>query len=88
MKKAISRETLLVYPNFGQSFLIHMDPCKVQLGVVIGHNHKVVAFYNRKLNPTKVNYTAIERDILETLKKFGKIPSDQQIKVESNIQIF
>ena len=32
MKKAISQETLLAYPDFNQPFEIHNNACKVQLG--------------------------------------------------------
>ena len=35
MKKIISRETLLAYPNFDEEFHIHMDASHTQLGAVI-----------------------------------------------------
>ena len=35
MKKCISRESLLVYPNFNKPFVIHTDTSKVQLGAGI-----------------------------------------------------
>ena len=60
MKKSISRETLLVYPDFDKPFKIHTDASKVQLGAVISQDNKPRAFYSRKLNPTQVNYTATE----------------------------
>ena len=92
MNKSISRETLLVYPNFTTPFVIHMDASKVQLGAVIGKDNKpLIAFYSRKLNPTEVNYTTTERELLyivETLMEFRNILLGQQIKVEPNIQIF
>ena len=57
MKKSISRETLLVYPNFSKPFVIHTDASKVQLGAVINQDNKLIAFYSRKLNPVQVNDT-------------------------------
>ena len=72
MKKSISRETSLVYPNFSKLFVIHTDASKVQLGAVISQDNKPIAFYSRKLNPAQVNYTTIERELLsivETLKE-------------------
>ena len=84
MKKSISRETLLVYPDFNKPFEIHTDASKVQLGAVISQDNKPIAFYSRKLNPAQVNYTTTERELLsivETLKEFRNILLGQQIKV-------
>ena len=39
MKISISRETLLVYPNFRKPFEIHTDNSKVQLGAVISQDN-------------------------------------------------
>ena len=84
MKKLVSRETLLSYPNFNESFEIHTDESKLQLGSVINQKGKPNAFYSRKLNPTQVNNTTIERGLLsmmETLKVFRNILLEQQMKV-------
>ena len=61
MKKLVSRETLLSYPNFNEPFEIHTDRSKLQLGSVINQKGKPIAFYSRKLNPAQVNYTTTER---------------------------
>ena len=76
MIKSISRETLLVYPDFNKPFDIHTDASKVQLGAVISQDNKPIAFYSRKLNPAQVNYTTTERELLsivETLKVLRNI---------------
>ena len=74
MKQPLSRETLFVYPNFGNPFIVYMDASKVQLGAVISQNNKPIAFYSRKLNPAQeVDYTTTERELLsivEALKEF------------------
>ena len=44
MMKSISRETLLVYPNFSKPFVIHIDASKVYLGAVISQNNKPIGF--------------------------------------------
>ena len=44
IKKSISRESLLVYPNFSNIFVIHTDASKVQLGAVISQDNKPIAF--------------------------------------------
>ena len=84
MKWSISRETLLVYPDFSKPFDIHTNASKVQLGAVISQYNKPITFYSRKLNPAQVNYTTTERELLsivETLKEFRNILLGQQIKV-------
>ena len=40
MKKAISRESLLVYCSFSKPFIIHTDARTVQLGAVISQENK------------------------------------------------
>ena len=89
IKKIVSRETLLAYPNFNKTFEIHTDASKTQLGSVISQEGKPIAFYSRKLNPAQVNYTTTERELLsivETLKEFRNILLGQQIKVYTDHQ--
>ena len=84
IKKVVSRETLLSYPDFNEPFEIHTDASKLQLGAVISQKGKPVAFYSRKLNSAQVNYTTTERELLsivETLKEFRNILLGQHIKV-------
>ena len=69
LKKSISRETLLVYPDFNKPFEIHTDASKVQLGAVISQDNKPIAFYRRKLNPAQVMYTTTDRKICKRAQK-------------------
>ena len=57
-------ETLLAYPDFSQTFEIHTDASKVQLGSVIAQKDKPIAFYSRKLTPVQTRYTTIKRELL------------------------
>ena len=89
MKKLLSRETLLAYPDFNQPFIIHTDASKTQLGAVISQNGRPIAFYSRKLNPAQRNYTTTERELLaivETLKEFRNILLGQTIHVYTDHQ--
>jgi len=73
MKKIMSREVLLAYPQFDKPFIIHTDASHTQLGAVISQDDKPIAFYSRKLSPTQTRYTTTEREhlaIVETLKEF------------------
>ena len=84
MKKIVSKETLLTYPNFTLPFEIYTDASKTQLGAVICQNQKPVAFYSRKLNPAQTRYTTTERELLaivETLKEFRNILLGQNLIV-------
>jgi len=89
MKKIISRETLLTYPNFNLPFEIHTDASHSQLGVVISQQGHPIAFYSRKLNPTQTCYTNTEcklLSIIETLKEFQNILLGQQITIYTDHQ--
>ena len=64
MKKIMSREVLLAYPQFDKPFIIHTDASHTQLGAVISQDDKPIAFYSRKLSPTQTRYTTTERELL------------------------
>jgi len=84
IKKVLSKEVLLAYPNFNKEFHIHTDASHNQLGVVISQDDKSIAFYSRKLSPTQQRYNTTERellDIVETLKEFKNILLGQPITV-------
>ena len=84
VKKILSRETLLAYPNFNETFDIHTDASDRQLGAVISQNGQPIAFYSRKLTDAQTRYTTTERELLaivETLKEFKNILLGQKIRV-------
>ena len=84
IKRIISREVLLAYPQFDQVFDIHTDASRRQLGAVISQGGRPIAFYSRKLNQAQTRYTTTERELLaivETLKEFRNILLGQQIRV-------
>ena len=61
-----------------------MGTSKGQLEAVISQENKALAFYSKKLNLARVNYTTTERELLfimETVKKLRNILLGQQIKV-------
>ena len=87
IKKVISRETLLAYPDFNDKFVIHTDASHHQLGAVISQKGKPIAFYSRKLRPEQTRYTTTERELLsivETLKEFRNILLGQRIEVHTD----
>ena len=76
IKRIMSKETLLAYPDFTKPFDIHTDASNTQLGAVISQEGQRIAFYSRKLNPAQTRYTTTEQELLaivETLKEFCNI---------------
>ena len=87
MKKILSKETLLAYPDFTKPFVVHTDASHTQLGAVISQDNRPIAFYSRKLQPAQTRYTTTERELLsivETLKEFCNILLGQQIEVHTD----
>ena len=84
IKRVISREVMLSYPDFEKEFVIHTDASHHQLGAVISQDGKPIAFYSRKLKPEQTRYTTTERELLsivETLKEFRNILLGHKIVV-------
>jgi len=84
IKKVLSKEVLLAYPNFDKEFHIHTAASHTQLGAAISQDDRPIAFYSRKLSPTQQRYTTTERELLaivETLKEFKNILLGQRITV-------
>ena len=87
MKRVITRETLLAYPDFNEVFEIQTDASLYQLGACISQKRKPIAFYSRKLNPAQTRYTITERELLsivEVLKEFRNTLLGRQIKVHTD----
>mgnify|MGYP002063961838 CR=1 FL=1 len=87
MKRIISKDVLLSYPDFNKPFTIYTDASHTQLGGVITQNDKPIAFYSRKLNPAQTRYTTTERELLsivEILKEFRNILFGQEIVIHTD----
>jgi len=50
MKRVVSREVKLTYPDFSKLSVLYTDASDYQLGAVITQDGKPLAFYSRKLN--------------------------------------
>ena len=87
MKRVISKETLLAFPDFNKEFHIYTDASNYQLGAVIMQEGKPLAFYSRKMNAQQWRYTTGEQELLsivETLKEFRNILLGQKLIVHTD----
>ena len=89
MKKILSKQVLLKYPNFDEPFVIYTDASKHQLGAVITQKEWPLAFYSRKLTDAQTRYTTTERELLsivETLKEYRTILLGQRLIIYTDHQ--
>ena len=80
----MAHDTLLTYPDFNETFKIYTDTSYFQLGEVISHKGKPVAFCGRKLTDSHREYTVIERgllNIIENLKEFRTILLGKKLRI-------
>ena len=57
IKWIVSIDTFLTYPYSNETFKIHTNASAFQLGSVIIHKGKPIAFYSRKLTDDQQRYT-------------------------------
>ena len=82
----VSAETLISYPDQKLAFTVHTDASDKQVGAVISHNNKPIAFFSIILSKPQRNYTMNEKKILaivECLEKFREIIFGYEINVFS-----
>ena len=87
IKRVMSKETILAYPDFKKPFHIYTDASNTQLGAVIMQEDKPLAFYSRKMNSAQKNYTTGEQELLsivETLKEFRSLLWGQELIVHTD----
>ena len=64
IKRDVSQETSLSYPDFSKCFDIHTDTRNYQSGSFIIHNGRLIAFYSHKLIGPQTRYTVTEKKLL------------------------
>ena len=75
IKKIVTRDILLIYPDLNEHFDIHTDANKFQLGVVTIQNGEPIAFYSHTPTNPWQQYIVTEKELLsivETLKEFSR----------------
>ncbi len=73
MKRLISEDVLLRFPNHSKPFYIYTDASNYQIGATIKQDNLPVAYFSKKLTPTQRRYSTIEQEMLaivEVLKEY------------------
>ena len=73
IKKEVSKEVMLSFPDYTQPFELFTDASDLQLGAVLKQGDKTLAFFSKKLNPAQQRYGVGEKEMLsvvEALKEF------------------
>lgn len=73
IKRLVSKEVLLSFPDYSQRFELYTDASDRQLGAVLQQGAKTLAFFSKKLTPTQQRYGVGEKEMLsivEALKEF------------------
>jgi len=87
LKKLISKEVLLSFPDYTQKFVLMPDASDCQLGAVLMQNGKPLAFFSKKLNKYQQKYAVGEKEMLgvvEALKEFRTMVLGYPIEVHTD----
>ena len=80
---------MLAFPDYNQTFHVHTDMSKFQMGGVVSQNKISEVFFSKKLNKAQLKYTINEKELLnivEMLKQFKTMLHGQKVKVHIDHQ--
>eukprot|EP00804_Cyclotella_cryptica_P024717 CCRYP_001685-RA/>CCRYP_001685-RA protein AED:0.42 eAED:0.42 QI:0/0/0/1/0/0/2/0/344 len=84
VKTSIAKDVVLAYPDYSMEFEIYTDASSKQLGSVITHGNRPLAFFSRKLSTMQQKYSVTKQELLtivETLKEFKGMLWGQRLNV-------
>jgi hypothetical protein len=88
VKATIAKDVVLVYPDYSKVFEIYTDVSSKQLGAVITHDNRPIAFFSQKLSNMQHKYSVTDIELLaivKTLKEFKGMLWGQNIKVFTDL---
>jgi hypothetical protein len=89
LKEKITKQLILVLPDFGKSFQVRCDASGVAIGVVLSQDKRLVAYFSEKLNDTKRKYSTYDKEfytIIQALKKWRHYLVPKEFVLYSNNQ--
>jgi hypothetical protein len=84
VKATVAKDVVLAYPDYSKVFKIYIDASSKQLGAVITHDNRPIAFFSQKLSNMQHKYSITKIELLaivETLKEFRGMIWGQNITV-------
>jgi hypothetical protein len=81
LKEKITRQPILVLPDFGKTFQVRCDVSGVAIGEVLSQDNRPFSYFSEKLNDTKKKYSTYDKEfraVIQDLKKWRHylIPKD------------
>jgi hypothetical protein len=73
LKKKITKQPILVLPDFGKIFQLRCDASGIAIGAVLSQDNRLVVYFSEKLNETKEKYYTYDKEfyaVIQALKKW------------------
>lgn len=68
LKKLLTTSPVLIFPDFGETFIVTTDASEYAVGAVISQgtipNDRPIHYYSQTLSATQVRYSTIEKELL------------------------
>jgi hypothetical protein len=73
LKEKITKQSIMVLPDFGKTFQVRCDTSGVAIGQVLSQENRPIAYFSEKLNEDKNKYSTYDKEfyfIIQSLKKW------------------
>jgi hypothetical protein len=72
LKKKITKQQILVLPDFGKIFQVRCDASGIAIGVVLSQDNRSVAYFSENLNDAKEKYSMYDKDFYAVIQALNK----------------